>query len=151
MRKQPIGACGCSLYAPEGFSVGAPDKSDDGADVYIGTAKVDDFEFGVIAVKFSVDLGDDGDALQGMLVDYMSFVRGQLNITQTAGVGLGHRMESHPAARGVIDYWTGKDGVEYAVKGWVDGKHLGVLYIAGKGSYPLFNVQSMYLDGFRFE
>jgi hypothetical protein len=151
LSKQAIGACGCSLYAPEGFSVGAPQKSDDGSDVYTGSVKVDGWEFGVIAVKFGSDLGNDGDANEAMLLSYLEFLKTQLDITGAVGVGKGHKLDSNPNARGVIDFWKDKDGDDWAVKAWVDGKHLGVLYVAGKGDYPIYNVQQLFLDGFRFE
>lgn len=36
------------------------------------------------------------------------------------------------------------------VKGWVDANRLALLFVHGKGDYPILNAQQMFLDGFRF-
>lgn len=148
--KQAIGACGCAVYAPPGLVVEAPTKSQDGADVWTAVAHHGGYEFGVVAVKFAEPFAE-ADPLEDLLVSYMDFLKSQLGITGAAGVGRGHTLESNPAAKGVIDYWTDAEGDSWAVKGWVDPKRLAVLYIAGKGEYPYFTAQQLYLDGFRFE
>lgn len=55
-----------------------------------------------------------------------------------------------PHALGMIDYWEDRDGLSYSVKGWIDPNFLSVMYIYGEGDYPSFNLQEMYLNGFRF-
>lgn len=147
----PIGACGCSLYAPPGLTVGPPGKSEDGADVWMGESVIDGWHYGVVAVRFAEPFTDaTPEQLEELLVAYLEFLRSQLGIVSSAGVGRGHTHGENAAARGVIDYWHDADGDDFAVKGWIDRSRIGILYVAGKGSYPWFSAQQMFLDGFRF-
>lgn len=149
LSKIPVGTCGCALYAPEGFAFEPPTKSEDGADVWTGSTMVGEHEFAAIVVKFAQPFAADDD-VEGILVSYLDFLKGQFSIVGSAGVGKGHTLESNPAAKGVIDFWKDADGADWAVKGWVDRNRLAVLLIQGKGDYPIYNVQTMYFDGFRF-
>ena len=148
--KTAIGTCGCFQYAPPGLVVEAPTKSPDGADVWNASTHFGGFEFGVIAVRFGEPFPTT-DGLEDLLVGYLDFLKGQVGIVSAAGVGRGHRLDSNPAAVGVIDYWKDGEGDTWAVKGWVDPKRLAVVYVAGKGEYPYFSAQQLFLDGFRFE
>ena len=149
--KTPIGACGCSLYAPPGLTFGDPSKSEDGAEVWTAEVKEGDWIYGVIAVKFKEPFADaTPENLEELLVAYLGFVQAQAGVTKAVGVGRGHTQAENPGARGVIDYWEDAEGDQWAVKGWVDKERLAVLFVAGKGEYPWFEAQQMYLDGFRF-
>ncbi len=88
--------------------------------------------------------------MEDLLIGYMAYLHEQFGITEAVGVGKGHTLESAPGARGVIDYWKDADGVQYAVKGWVNQQALGILMVYGLTEYPHFNLQQLYLDGFRF-
>ena len=149
--KTAVGLCGCSLYAPPGLTFDAPEKSPDNADVWTGEVTVDGWAFGAIVVKFATPMVATPDELEALLVNYTEFLRGQLEITGNVGVGRGHTQADHPTARGIIDYWTDKDGDAWAIKGWVDAERLAVLFVRGKGAYPYFTAQQLYLDGFRFQ
>jgi len=149
--RTPIGSCDCALYAPPGMPFAAPERSEDGAEVWTGETHQDGWTYGVVAVRFAEPFTDSSPQdLEDLLVSYMDFLRSQSDITADAGVGRGHTHSENAAARGVIDYWQGSDGDQWALKGWVDAHHLAVLYIAGPGEYPWFSAQQMYLDGFRF-
>lgn len=151
LAKMEVGTSGFALYAPPGLSFGAPEKSQDGADVWISDVRVDAWTYGAVVVKFNgMDPAAPGDELESMLIGYLEFLRGQLGITATVGVGRGHTLESAPAARGVIDIWQDAEGDTWQVKAWVEPRGLAVLFIAGKGDYPWFNLQQMYLNGFRY-
>lgn len=149
--KMPVGTCGCSLYAPPGLTFAAPEKSPDGADVWTAEVKLDGYTWGAVVAKFPAPLDGTAEQLEGLLVGYMEFLRGQLGIVANVGVGRGHTLPSNPAARGVIDYWKDNVGDSWAVKGWVDSHLLAVLFVSGKGDYPYLTAQGLYLDGFRFE
>lgn len=149
--KMAVGSCGCSLYAPPGLEFGAPEKSPDNADVWSGEVTTDGWAFGAVVVKFVSPMVATPDELEELLVSYTAFLRGQLGVVSNAGVGRGHTMPDHAAARGVIDYWKDKDGDEWAIKGWVDAERLAVLFVRGKGTYPYLTAQQVFLDGFRFE
>ena len=66
------------------------------------------------------------------------------------GIGSGHTLESNPIAKGYIDYWEDVEGDKQAVKAWIDGNYLSVMYIAGDIDNMNFNLQQMFLNGFRF-
>ena len=151
LSKIDIGTSGCAAYLPAEMPEFNLEKSEDGADVYTSEIEIDSFVFGCIAVKF-VDAFTDSspDDLEALLISYMEYLKEAFEITGAVGYGKGHTMESAPDARGVIDYWEDDNGNEYAVKGWINQKYLGFLYIGGAGEYPHFNLQQMYLDGFRF-
>lgn len=151
LSKMPIGESGCSGYFPEGMPAFEASKSDDGADVYTAQMELGDHLFGCIAVKFAEPFTEsEPDEMEELLLTYLNFLQEQFEITSSVGYGLGHLQEAVPDARGVIDYWENDDGYKYAIKGWVNQKYLGFLYIGGFDDYPIFNVQQMYLDGFRF-
>jgi hypothetical protein len=79
-----------------------------------------------------------------------NFLQTAFEVTGSAGAGTGHTMDGMPDVRGVIDYWETAEGLQFSVKGWINKKYLGFMYIAGVEEYPFFNLQQMYLDGFRF-
>ena len=150
--KTPIGTCGCALYAPPGLVFGEPSSSEDGAQVWTGEVKQDGWTYGAVAVRFKDPFVDaKPEDLEDLLIGYLGFLQSQANITKAVGVGRGHTHSENPGARGVIDYWEDADGDRWAVKGWVDKDRLAVLFVAGKGEYPWFSAQQLYLDGFRFE
>lgn len=152
LSKTAIGESGCSAYFPEGMPDFELTKSEDGSDVYTGEVEVDGgYLFSCITVKFGEPFTDSSpEEMEELLISYMEFLQTNFEITDAAGVGKGHTLESDPDARGVIDYWDDDEGIHFAVKGWVNQKALGIMLIYGKGEYPHFNLQQMYLDGFRF-
>jgi hypothetical protein len=151
LSKKEIGQSGCSAYFPEGMGDFELSKSEDGADVYTGEVAVDGFSFACIAVKFSEPFTDSSpEEMEQLLISYMDYLKGQFSITASAGVGRGHTLESTPDARGVIDYWEDAESTQYAVKGWANQRAIGIMVLYGPTEYPHFNLQQMYLDGFRF-
>lgn len=153
LSKTVIGNSGCSAYLPQGFPEFEVSFSEDSSLVYVSEMGIGNYYFGCITVKFAepFDASVSGDEFEELLIAYMAFLENSLDITGAAGIGRGHRLESSPDARGVIDYWEDEAGNHYAVKGWANAKNLGVLYITGPDEYPYFNLQKMFLDGFRFE
>ena len=150
LEKQAIGESGCAVYGPKGIVISGPQASEDGSPVWTGAVKVDAHEFGLIGVRFATPFPNASPAeLEALLIGYLDFIKAQAQITGAVGVGRGHTLDALPGAVGVIDYWKDAAGDEWAVKGWVDARHLVVLYIAGPGAYPVFNLQQLYLDGLR--
>lgn len=150
--RTPVGACGCAIYAPPGFTFDAPTRSEDGADVWTGELATDGgWTFGAVVVKFPEAMPATSSQMEEVLVGYLDFLKAQLSITKAVGVGRGHTHGENAAAKGVIDYWESADGERWAVKGWVDQERLAVLYVRGKGEYPYFSAQQLYLEGFRFK
>lgn len=149
--KVSIGETGAAAYMPRGAGAFEMSLSEDGSEVYTNEIQHGDFFFAVVAVRFVPAMTDNSSAdMEGLLVNYMEFLQGQMGVTGTAGVGLGHTKEELPAVRGAIDYWEDAEGVQYAVKGWVDQGMLAVMLLYGPEEYPIYNVQDMFLNGFRF-
>ncbi len=152
LEKMSIPECGCSVYMPKGTTPFNKSFSSDSSLVFTAEYITEDnFSFSAITVKFKESLGNDKTTNEDMLELYMDYIKSQLSITSSAGYGKGHTMEKYPDAIGIIDYWENSAGFQFAVKGWIDGENLAIFYIAGTKEYPHFNLQQMYLDGFRFE
>jgi hypothetical protein len=148
--KYEIGETGCKVYLPADPGTFEMTLSEDQSEVYTAEVVHEDFNFAVITVRFSEPLGDDDALKNDMMTSYLEFLQQQFQISGSAGVGMGHLLESAPDAVGVIDYWEDNDGLQYAVKSWCDGNFLSVLVLYGKEEYPYFNAQEMFLNGFRF-
>lgn len=148
--KYPINNTGHFAYFPADPGTFEASKSDDGADVYTAEVEFDSAFYGMIVVDFVPgSMGESTKEDMGeVLMSYLDYLQTQFMIASTAGYGKGHTLESNTNAVGVIDYWEDETGFTYKVKGWVDTKTLAVLYIGGKE--PIFNVQEMFLNGFRF-
>jgi hypothetical protein len=151
LTKMPIGQSGCSAYFPKGMPEFELSKSEDGSDVYTSEAEVEGFYFACITVKFLEPFSDAApQELENLLISYLDFLQSQFSVTEAAGAGKGNTLESSPNARGVIDYWQDAEDTHYVVKGWVNPRALGIMLIYGLTDYPHYNLQQMYLDGFRF-
>lgn len=151
LNKTGIGQSGCAAYLPAEMPEFTLAKSEDGSDVYTSEAIVDSFAFGCITVRFAETFANaSAEELEELLISYLEFLKSLFEITGATGYGKGHTQESAPDARGVIDYWKDGAGRQYVVKGWINPQCIGILYIGGAGEYPHFNLQQMYLDGFRF-
>jgi hypothetical protein len=149
--KYDIEDSGCKVYlpkAPENIDVS---YSQDSSLVY--TLEVDPeywspYRFGLIVVKLKdVDLnGQEED----MLKAYMDFLKTTLNITSSAGYGLGHTLNTHSTAKGVLDYWLDDQGDDWVVKGWAAESTLTIMYIYGNEPFDNINIQQLFFNGFRF-
>ncbi len=148
MKKVQIAETGCSVYLPSETTFDLS-KSEDGSEVYTGEVELDGFNFAVICVKFAEPIKEKEGRID-VLTSYLDFLQGQFGIEGSAGYGKGHTLESNSDAEGVIDYWSDTEEVDYAIKGWIDGKYLAVLLLYGEGEYHYFNVQEMFLNGFLF-
>lgn len=150
LQRTNIGTTGLSAYLPVGFPEFAVAPSEDGSRVHTGELAQGGFVYGAIGLRFAAPLEDGPESWEQLLISYLDFLKAQLGVTGAAGYGLGHRLESEPSARGVIDYWEDASGTQYAIKGWVTQTHLAVLFIAGPAEYPVLTAQQLYLDGIRF-
>lgn len=148
--KYDVGATGCKVYLPDDPGEFEMTLSEDQSEVYTAEVTHNDFNFAVIVVKLKDPIGDANEDKEDLMTSYLDFLQTQFGVTQSAGYGKGHTLESAPNAIGVIDYWEDSDGLQYAIKSWCDGKILAVLALYGAEEYPIFNVQEMFLNGFRF-
>jgi hypothetical protein len=152
LEKMSIPECNCSVYMPKGTLPFSKAYSEDSSLVFTSDYITEDnFSFVAITVKFKQSMGTDKVANEQLLCGYMDYIKSQLAITASAGYGKGHTLEKYPDALGVLDYCSDEEGFQYAMKGWINENNLAILYIVGTKDYPHFNLQQMFLDGFRFE
>ncbi|MEZ4776996.1 MAG: hypothetical protein R3D00_27725 [Bacteroidia bacterium] len=140
---------GASLYMPE-EPLWELSYSEDSSEVYTTEVLSDSVLYGAIVVKFGESLGDDPEVWENVLVSYLEFLNTEaFEFTSVTDPGYGHTLESHPTARGVLEYGEDEDGTQFAIKGWVDDQFLAILY-TGYPEEMNYNVQQMFLQGFRF-
>jgi hypothetical protein len=150
IQKYAIGESGMNVYMPGDPGEFELTHSEDGSDVYTGEVSSNDFNFAVIAVKFAQPMDGSKEDLEALLTAYMDYLQAQFGIVESAGYGHGHTLDSDEDAYGVIDYWLDDEGSDWVVKGWVKEDYIAVLCIYGKGDYPYYSVQDMFLQGIRF-
>ena len=149
LKKYQIGNSGCSTYFfcnPGTFDFA---KTPDSSDVYTGDCiGTDSLDYGIICLKLSAGAQTtDLEAAERTLVSYLDYLKTTLNIVSSNGYGKGHRLKNREDTKGVIDYWKDKDGSNWKIKAWTNGKNLGVLYVLSKGELPESKV-NIFLDGF---
>jgi len=150
LRKVAISNSGCYAYLPSDDIEVDLSYSEDSAAVYTTDFSDGDYHFAVIVVQLNGVVLESAEDKTKMLEGYMDFLQTQFAIVSAAGYGEGHTIESEPNAVGVIDYWLDEDDDHWEVKGWANANTLGIMMIYGANDYPIFNIQQMYLDGFRF-
>lgn len=149
--KKTLEKTGCSAYFPDDEELVlelsyAPDSSK----VYTGEVVSDGYFFSLILVQLNGIEMTNLEEKESMLINYMDYLKESFSIVGSAGYGKGHRIESDPDAVGIIDYWEDIEGEPWAVKAWANKNTLAVMMLYGPNEYPLFNVQQLFLDGFRF-
>jgi hypothetical protein len=152
MVKTPVSNSGCYAYFPKAeaelkFELS---YSEDSAKVYTGEVVDGVHHFAVIVVKMNQKLSGKEEK-ENMLIGYLDYLKTSFEVKNAAGYGKGHQLESAPNSVGVIDYWVDADANKWAIKGWTDENILAVMMLYGPEDYPIFNVQKMFLDGFRFK
>ena len=147
LKKLPISNTGCSLYS---FCDLKFDKSfsPDSSVINIAECGVSDMSYGIICVKLSEGT-DNLDEAELTLIAYLDYLKSNLKITEATGYGKGHRLKNSEKTRGVIDYWKDDEQNNWKIKGWTDGKFIGVLYGFSLKELPVAKLDS-FLDGFRF-
>jgi hypothetical protein len=151
LMKTAISNSGCFAYLPKGIADIAFEisYSPDSAKVYTGEVIDGNHHFAIIVVKMTQKL-TSLEEKENLMTGYLDHLRNSFEVIQSAGYGKGHRLESAPNAIGMIDYWEDKDHNKWAIKGWTDNNIIAVLMLYGPETYPIFNIQQMFLDGFRF-
>lgn len=149
--KQAISESGVFLYLPKSEDMGLEKSfSDDSSEVYTLDIEEGGYHYAAIVVKLNGTTLETYEERESLLIDYMDFLMSTFNITEVAGYGKGHTLESEPDAVGVIDYWfDGED--EWAVKGWATKTHIVILMLYGSDEYPSITSQELFLNGVRFE
>lgn len=146
-QKTAIGNSGAYVYMPGPCEPAVMEKSPDSSLVYTMNSVVDNYVFDVVFVKMSERVGPD--EMEPLLISYMDFLKGTFEVTSAAGYGKGHTLGTHDTAKGVLDYWTDKDGNSITIMGWIDAQYIAVLAITGTKSAD-YNVSDVFRKGIRF-
>lgn len=147
--KYPVEDTKCHIYLPA-----APEwqlsYSEDSSRIYISVVEIDSISFCTFVIELKESLADDRSAYENVLLSFMAHLNQNVfEVTNAMEPGMGHTLESNPKAVGVIQYAEDAEGNQMKVKGWADPHHIAVLYVISK-SEVAFNIQEMFLNGFRF-
>ena len=150
--KTDIADSGVKLYLPGTADPVNISYSQDSSKVYtietIDSTTGDYYHFGSIVAELNgVDLQGQEEE---MLIQYMDYLQTALAIESTAGYGKGHTLETHPSAKGVLDYWVDESDDHWIVKGWAAESTIFVMFIYGPSDYPNQNVVDVFFKGARF-
>ena len=149
LKKYAISTSGCSAYFfCDPTSTFNTAKSPDSSDVFTGECDNSDVSYGIICVRLK-DKITDLAAAEEVLVSYLDYLKGSMHIVSAAGYGKGHKLKNREDTRGMIDYWKDKDGLNWKVKGWTNGKYVCVLYVFAKDDVPETKA-NVFLDGLVF-
>jgi hypothetical protein len=145
--KDSLNNSGCSLYA---FCDLRFEKafSEDSSMLWVGECSKDDLIYGVICVKLLTPAADLNGA-EEILISYLDYLKTSFKIAKAVGYGKGHRLANHENTRGIIDYWEDNEKNNWKIKGWTNGKYIGVMYGYSSKELPESRL-NLYLDGFRF-
>ncbi len=147
-KKYSIANTGCAAYLfcdPGTFS---HEMSPDSSDVYSAQCNMDSVSYNVILIKLKSAIGEISTA-ENVLISYLDYLKGSLNITNSAGYGKGHRLNNDENVHGVIDYWADKDGNQMKIEGWTNGSYISVLTYSSKAEVNETKA-NLFLNGLRF-
>jgi hypothetical protein len=147
LKKIPIANSGCSLYSFCDFKF-ETQYSEDSSIVYVSECEKEGLNYGIICVKLLNASSSLNDA-ERTLISYLDYLKTSFKILKSAGYGKGHKLANNEKTRGVLDYWEDSDKNNWKVKGWTDGKFIGVLYGYSAKELPDSKL-NVFLDGFRF-
>lgn len=148
LKKYPIAGSGCSVYMycnPMKFT---EDYSEDSSKVYSAQCFKEYLTYGVICVKLLTPASAINEA-EAILIAYLDYLKINFVIKSAAGYGKGNRLNNREDTRGIVDYWKDDENNNWKVKGWTDGKFIGVLYAYSKKELPEKKIDA-FLNSFRF-
>jgi hypothetical protein len=149
LKKYPVGNTGCEVYFFCNPGVFSKEVSADSSEVYTGECKASDgLSYGLVCVALGVEArADDMRKAEDILQSYMDYLKARLNITYASGYRRDYRLRNNEHSRGILDYWRDKQNNNWKVKGWTDGKYMGVLYVVFKDEISE-EKSDVFLDGF---
>jgi hypothetical protein len=145
--KLTIGAPGCTLTVHKPPTIHRID-TEEGYPAYIGQSKIAESTYGFATVILPVFI-DNHDEVKHKLYVLLEDVYSSFRIEYGTGLSYGYNHPGDEAIFGFTEYWQDKDGMDWKVKAWTNGKVMTVLYIRNIGSVSLKD-QDSYLDGISF-
>jgi hypothetical protein len=83
------------------------------------------------------------------LVRFADGVRAGLNIPHNTGISTGHTLRNEKNTLGIIDFWQDRKGIDWKVKGYINGRYMAVLYVKNINEGDSLK-QEAFLDSFEF-
>ncbi|MBK6935621.1 MAG: hypothetical protein IPH18_01095 [Chitinophagaceae bacterium] len=146
LKKYAISNSGCSYYS-YCEAKWELSYSQDSSRVFTGECLNDGFYYSVICVKLA-EAVSDLSAAELMMISYLDYLKTSFEITSAAGYGKGHRLQNNENTRGVLDYWSDKVKNNWKVKGWTNGKFIGIMMVYSQKELPETKI-NVFLDSFR--
>jgi hypothetical protein len=146
LKKIPLSTSGCSLYTycEMKFEIS---KSVDSSKVFMGECNMGEVNYGVIAVQL-LNQPENLLMAEDLLIAYLDHLKTSFSIVKAAGYGKGHTLNNDLNTRGILDYWEDTEKNNWKVKGWTNGKIIGVMYAYSLKEIPESKV-NVFLDGLR--
>ena len=120
----------------------------DGDEVYVYDDLFGKMNYTAIIVKIAKSLKNDNP--EKLLESYMVFAENSVFfLEQKAGLGRGHTLDNQPNVKEVLQYGKSKNGKDYQIRGWTDGKYIAILATSSLEEMN-YNIQELYLKGIRF-
>ena len=148
LKKYPVEKTGCAVYLfcdPGKFELS---MSPDSSRVYVAECVHDSVYYDVICVRMKEVIAKADDA-EGVLVQYLDYLKGSFGISSAVGYGRGHKLRGNEKTRGIVDYWKDDKGNNIKVKGWTNGRFIAVVMAISDKELPEAKVNA-FLDGFVF-
>lgn len=144
LKRYAIGRSGCSasFYCNPGKF--EESTSPDSSVIYSGECTLAGATYELICVKL-VQAAPSLDMAEGVLEQYLDFLKGSYEVTGAAGYAKGLKLPKKENTRGMMDTWRDKDNNYLKVKGWTNGKYIAVLMIVSAKEVPAGKA-SAYLD-----
>lgn len=142
-----IGKTGSSYqnYCNTPFTV---EYSADSSEVHHTECDINGTTYGIVCVVLKNPL-TDLDMAEDLVIGYLDFLKENFTITKVAGYSKGYVLPGMDSTRGISDRWTDSDGDQWVIRGWTNGKQLGVLYLYSQ--QPILATRAEeYFNGFRF-
>lgn len=146
LKKYAISNSGCFIYSYCESKFKA-EYSSDSSLVYSGECRQGEITYGVICVKL-LNPVENLVMAEDLVISYADFLKNNFEIVQSAGYGRGHLLNDNNETRGILDYWKDKEGNQYKIKAWTDGKFIGFVYAYSQKTLPEEKINA-FLDGFR--
>lgn len=142
-----VSSCGCTARLPA-QPLTKKLRDEKGNPVYVGQAKEQHVTYGFATVELEQHLYNREEAEQTLFL-FMEAMHPSFNIEYTTALTHGYTHPHSPHVWGMTDYWQDKDGQDWKVKGWTDGRIMTVLYVKNIGGVS-FERQDAFLNSFQF-
>lgn len=134
---------GCSSYLNTSARRLHIRRTKDGDTIYFNEYTSRGVTYGMVCVQMSSRHTERQS--EKILVNYMNRARKPMHIAANSYMEIVHEMQHLT----ITDYWQDKNGIDWKVKGYTNGKIVALLYVKNISDTSVSH-HDAYLDGFRF-